>query len=236
MPRLEIKHENTIMYKLVCNDVNITEFYVGSTTNFTVRKDCHKKHCCKDIYKQHNFKVYQFIRANGGWGNWSMVEIEKFTCTDSKEGKKRERYWIETLKATLNCNIPSRTQSEYVLANKEKIAKNKKIYDLAHIEQIAEYHKIHYLANKEQITEYKKMYNSANKEKLAEQKKIYREANREQILAKKKIDYLANIEHLNERFECPCGMSYSRQHKERHYKTQRHSKYLTNTQSQSLAI
>jgi hypothetical protein len=128
MPRIAINYENTLMYKLVCNDLNITELYVGQTTNFTVRKDCHKKHCCKDIYKQHNFKVYQFIRENGGWSNWDMFEIEKYACVDSKEGKKRERYWIETLKATLNCNIPSRTQSEYVLANKEKIAKNQKKY------------------------------------------------------------------------------------------------------------
>ena len=56
---------------------------------------------------------------NGGWENWSMIEIEKFTCDDSREAHKRERFWVETLNATLNCQVPSRTKPERVEDNKE---------------------------------------------------------------------------------------------------------------------
>jgi hypothetical protein len=27
--------------------------------------------------------VYSTIRENGGWNNWSMVEIEKYPCKDA---------------------------------------------------------------------------------------------------------------------------------------------------------
>jgi hypothetical protein len=135
MPRIPINYANTLIYKLVCNDLNTTELYVGSTTDFTKRKNAHKSKCINELSKQHNFKVYQYIRANGGWSDWSMIEIEKFPCADSKEAKKRERYWIETLKAMLNCNIPSRTKSEWILANKEQIAEQKKIYNEANKER-----------------------------------------------------------------------------------------------------
>jgi hypothetical protein len=82
-----------------------------------------------------------------------MFEIEKFPCTDSKEARKRERHWIETLHSTLNCYIPSRTDAEYYNDNREEIAKNHKIYDLAHKEQKSERIKICNLANKEYLNE-----------------------------------------------------------------------------------
>ena len=113
MPRLAIKHENTIMYKLVCNDLNITDLYVGQTTNFTKRKNSHKCDCYNEGRINYGFKVYRFIRENGGWSNWSMIEIEKFKCDDSNEAHKRERFWVESLNATLNCKIPSRERTEY---------------------------------------------------------------------------------------------------------------------------
>ena len=42
MPRKEINYSKTIFYRLVCNDVNISECYVGHTTNFIKRKQLHK--------------------------------------------------------------------------------------------------------------------------------------------------------------------------------------------------
>lgn len=53
------------------------------------------------------------MRANGGWDNWDMVEIEKYNATDKQDLHKRERYHIETLKAVLNCELPGRTIKEY---------------------------------------------------------------------------------------------------------------------------
>jgi len=38
MPKKEIDYSNTIIYKIVCRDLNIKECYVGHTTNFTKQK------------------------------------------------------------------------------------------------------------------------------------------------------------------------------------------------------
>ena len=117
--------QNYVMYKIVCNDLNIIDSYVGHTTNFNIRKSDHKYNCNTANRKKYSYKVYQSIRVNGGWDNWSMIEIEKFICTDKYEACKRERYWIETLNATLNMVIPSRTKKEYyqkkILLKKQNI-------------------------------------------------------------------------------------------------------------------
>jgi hypothetical protein len=236
MPRLPINYENALIYKLVCSDLEVKEIHVGSTTNFTVRKDSHKNKCINELSKSYNFKVYQYIRSHGGWSNWSMIEIEKFPCTDSKEARKRERYWMETLRATLNCQTPSRSRSEWILDNREQITEYKKMYNLANKEQLAEYRKIYNEANKEQITEYKKINYLANKEQIAEYKKIHYLAHKEQIAENQKIYNEANKERLRQKIDCPCGGKYTHQSISIHFKTQKHTAYLANIQSQSLAI
>ena len=96
MPRSNINYSNCIIYKIVCNDYNIKELYVGSTTEFTKRKYRHKANCTSPKYTEYEYKVYEFIRNNGGWDNWSMIEIEKYPCNDGNEARARERYWCET--------------------------------------------------------------------------------------------------------------------------------------------
>ena len=124
MPRKEIQFENTIIYKLVCNDLTIKELYVGHTTHFTKRKAKHKSDCNNENGKKYNLKVYSFVRENGGWENWSMIQIEAHNCNSLNEACARERYWIETLNATLNSCIPCRTEieiKEYQKLNKDHI-------------------------------------------------------------------------------------------------------------------
>ena len=108
---------------------------VGSTTNFQRRKTEHKN---RSNNNKNNLKVYVYIRENGGWDNWDMVEVERYEATDKGNLHSRERYWIETLKSNLNGVIPTRTLKEYYEANKE--ASNKQC-------------KEHYEANKEAINE-----------------------------------------------------------------------------------
>jgi hypothetical protein len=216
MPRLPIDYSKTIIYKIVCNDLNITDVYVGSTTDFTRRKNEHKRCCTNEKTKSYNLKVYQTIRGNGGWNNFTMVEIEKYSCIDSNEAHARERYYLELLNAKLNIQIPTRTHKEYCetnknqlteynkeyrKVNKEQIAEQKKEYRKANKEQIVEYKKQYretnkekitdyYQNNKEHIKDYQKKYDEANKEKIAEYKKKYREANKEKIAEQKKQQYL----------------------------------------------
>jgi hypothetical protein len=72
-----------------------------------------KCRCNNPKDKSYNYKVYKFIREHGGWENWDMIMVEKYPCNDKLELHKKEREVFETLKATLNSEIPSRTQKEY---------------------------------------------------------------------------------------------------------------------------
>ena len=141
-----VDYKKSVIYKLCCDDTNIHDIYVGSTTNFTLRKSQHKGACNNPNNKDHNYNVYKFIRENGGWTNWDMVEIERYIAIDKRDLHKRERYWLENLGATLNKNIPSRTKKEsrkaYYQNNKEELLKRQK-----------EYKKAYYQNNQEEIKE-----------------------------------------------------------------------------------
>ena len=67
MPKIEIDYSNTIIYKITCKDPNITDVYVGHTTNFVQRKHAHKQSCINNKSSNHKCKLYEVIRNNGGW-------------------------------------------------------------------------------------------------------------------------------------------------------------------------
>ena len=126
MPRLPINYAKTLIYKIVCNDLNITECYVGHTTDFVCRKKSHKERCINEKDINHNLKIYKIIRDNGGWDNYSMIEIEKYPCNDANEACAKEREWFEILNCKLNNNFPQRSKEEYRIANRDEINKKKK--------------------------------------------------------------------------------------------------------------
>jgi hypothetical protein len=205
MPRLPIDYSKTIIYKIVCNDLNITDVYVGSTTDFIRRKGQHKTVCNNEKSKKYNLKVYQSIRQNGGWDNFTMIEIEKYPCNDSNEAHARERYYLELLNSTLNIQIPTRNIQEYYKDNKDKIKEYYEANKDKNKDKIKEYQKKYKEVNKDKLKdknkEYQKKYkevnkdklkeyNEANKLKIAEYRKQYREANKDKIAEQKKEYYL----------------------------------------------
>ena len=147
MPKKDPDYSKTIIYRIICKNPSITDCYVGHTTNFVERKCQHKYNCNNKKTKSY---VYQFIRANGGWENWDIVEIEKYPCNDSNEALKRERYNFELYNATLNNNIPSRTMKEWNNDNKE--------YQKEYRENNKEKKKEYYENNKDKIKLYHKIY------------------------------------------------------------------------------
>jgi hypothetical protein len=169
MPKTD--YSKCVMYKIVCNDLSITDCYVGHTTNFIKRKNSHKSCCFNQNSKEYNLKQYLFIRENGGWDNFSMIEIEKYPCNDGNEARARERYWFETLNANLNFEVPNRSFKEYVSIwleeNKDKNNEIKKKYRNTHKEEIAEYQKL----NHEKLISYWKEYRIKNKAIIAEKDK-----------------------------------------------------------------
>jgi len=116
-----VNYNNGIIYKICCKDLSITDIYVGSTTNFNKRKQHHKERMNVNHTKGH-YKIYKSMRDNGGFNNWSLIEIEKYPCDSKRELEKRERYWIDELKPTLNSLLPYVSESE----TKERIINYRK--------------------------------------------------------------------------------------------------------------
>ena len=108
-----VNYNNSMIYQICCKDTNIKEVYIGSTVNFKSRKSQHKSMCNNPKGKKYHLKLYQFIRAMGGWENWDMVLIDTVSCENKLELHKIERQYIEDTKLTLNCKIPSRSVKEY---------------------------------------------------------------------------------------------------------------------------
>ena len=114
MSRKSKDYKKTRIYKLVCNDPNCNEVYVGSTTGWRSRRNNHKSKSQNPKCKEYDYKVYRAMRETGGWGNWSMIELEHYPCKNIREQKARERHWVEALNATLNVNIPGGMTKEEI--------------------------------------------------------------------------------------------------------------------------
>jgi hypothetical protein len=106
MPKVEIDYSNTTIYKIICKDQNIKDVYVGHTTSFAQRKHAHKQNCINSKAKHYNCKVYEVIRANGGWSNWSMEIINFFNCADHYAARIKEHEYVLLLNANLNSIDP----------------------------------------------------------------------------------------------------------------------------------
>ena len=171
MPRTPIDYSKTLIYKLVHkDDLENKNIYIGSTTDFRRRKSQHKETCNNPNSMSYEFKLYQNIRANDGWNEWVMIEIEKFACTDKREAAARERYWCEHYNSELNMQVPGRTKKEWYNDNIEKFHKEQKIYrdELGGREKMMKYRQNH----NEELIEYNKRKYEKNREKILEQLKI----------------------------------------------------------------
>jgi hypothetical protein len=235
MPKIQIDYSNTIIYKICCKETNINDIYIGHTTNFIQRKNQHKKLCNNNNYSSRY--VYKFIRQNGGWDNWSMIQIENRNCKNKREAESIEQYWIEKLLPTLNVNKPYAMCKEepqlykqnWYEENKQKILeKAKKNYE-ENKEEKLEYQKEYVEKHKDQIYKYQKEYQKENKEKISEQKKIYREANKETAKIQQKQWREENKEKLkaerSQIIDCECGNSHTFGNKHRHLQSKVHINY-----------
>ena len=172
MPTCPINYANTIIYKLCCKDPEISDIYIGHTTNFTRRKQEHKRRSCDPKSKEYNMYKSIFIRDHGGWDNWDMIQICKISCLDVNEARRIERQHIESLKATLNKNIPSRTIPEYLLDHKEERNEKQRQYYLEHKEEIAEKNNQNNMDHNDEQCEKRRQYYLDHKDELCEKKRL----------------------------------------------------------------
>lgn len=233
------------VYKLCCNDVNVKEIYVGSSRSWARRKFEHKSRCNNENSKSHNLYVYQYIRDNGGFSNWSMISLYNGQFENKRELERKEREYIEELKSSLNKAIPTRTKQEYYEEHKEQINEYKKQWYGDNKTNQQEQQKVRYEKNKEKIIEKNKEYIKANKELVSIRKKQWYESNIEAISEKSKQKYQSNKEHIKNKskqnyilnkevileqmsrpYTCECGSTIRIGEKTRHLKTKKHQTYL----------
>jgi len=102
-------YNNTCIYKICCKDTNITDIYVGHTTDFYNRKHKHKSTCNNENSKNYFNYIYYIIRENGGWDNWEMIKLYHFPCESRTDAEIEERKCYEKLGAKLNSYNPHNT-------------------------------------------------------------------------------------------------------------------------------
>ena len=90
------------VYKIVCRDKEITEFYIGSSMDFDSRKNNHKSISNNLNRNDYCMPLYMFINVNGGFENWEIVVIKEYKFITKKELNINEQYYIDLLKPNLN--------------------------------------------------------------------------------------------------------------------------------------
>jgi len=83
------------------------------------------------LRKGYDIKLYKFIRANGGWENWDIVVLERFSCRNSLELLEREWTYDDKVNIELNHIVvrdPAKFQKQYYQDNKEKFKEYAKQY------------------------------------------------------------------------------------------------------------
>ena len=130
--------QNYYVYKLFNPDC--TEFYIGSTNDMKRRKRDHKHNCTNENSRDYNYKVYQYIRSNGGYSSWKYQILEHITTSINKyELHDLERKAIHDMKPSLNIRLPNRTTEQYRQDNRELLNQNMKQYYKNNIESIKQY-------------------------------------------------------------------------------------------------
>ena len=122
-----------IFYKIFCVDKSVELSYIGSTADWKQRNSSHKSVCNNENHRAYNTKIYKTIRANGGWGNFKMVEIGKQEQLTPQQAKQIEEKYRVELNADMNgrrCFLTEEEKQDYwknwYEKNKEKIKEKNK--------------------------------------------------------------------------------------------------------------
>lgn len=196
------KYSKGKIYRLV-NSVDDEE-YIGSTCGTLAKR----KHGHKQLAtKRPNQPVYSHFNKIG-FDNVSIVLIEEYPCNNKMELERRERYWIEQLKPTLNRYIPTRTTAEYCKDNADKRKEAFKVWYSDNKSRVSDRNKQNRVDKGEQLNiqsanfrannpEYSSTYYQNNKDKIKErQTKRKNEINAlaRQNYAKRKVENAEKIQ------------------------------------------
>jgi len=165
------------IYKIYCIDESIEDIYIGSTKDIHNRIKCHKTSCNNIKGKVYNLKVYQFIRAHGGFDNWLVEVIHERECEDGDKYEIEQEY-INLYEPKLNSNKSYRTEEQkkeytkqYRINNKEKIKKEKRESHIINKEKTNKRKRENYFKNKEKMKQQKRESYIRNKEKVKKKRR-----------------------------------------------------------------
>jgi hypothetical protein len=135
--------------------------YIGSCEYMRLRINRHKETCSNENSMGYNYKVYQFVRENGGWDYFDIVEICK--C-DIDKLRETEQYHMDFVKPSLN------TINAYVSEEdrRQQMRDCKKLYHKKNQDKNNEKSREYYHKNNEKLKENAKKYREKNKDKLKE--------------------------------------------------------------------
>jgi predicted GIY-YIG superfamily endonuclease len=83
-------------------------FYIGHTNNYDKRKREHLNACSDVKHKNHNNKLYKYMRE---YGNWVMEILEDFYAPDKEAALEKEQSYIDKLSPSFNMLAASARQS-----------------------------------------------------------------------------------------------------------------------------
>ena len=153
MEDIDERYENGVIYMIKHKTDDTKEYYIGSSYDFKNRCSTHKSNCNNEKSKDYNLKVYQYIRENGNWNEWTIVKLYDYPCKNKNELHLEEQIAVKEYKSKLNSRVPARTQKEYCIDNKDKILEQRKEYRNNNKEKIAQKDKEYRNNNKEKILE-----------------------------------------------------------------------------------
>ena len=155
------------IYIIKSKEQSLHDFYIGSTEDMRNRKHKHKYDCYSKNGPKYNYKLYKFIRANGGWENFEMIQIASVWDKATKTLFQIEQDYIDQYKPNLNTLRAYRSEE----CDKQHRENNKEYYKEwrdKNKEYHKEYKKEHYEKNKDRILEKCKEYYHKNKDRISE--------------------------------------------------------------------
>jgi hypothetical protein len=114
------------IYKMIYTIYKISiagEDYIGSTRDLKQRIGTHKFSCNTPSDHNYHYKLYQHIRANGGYDCCEITPIEEFDCETKRQAECREEHWRREYKSLLNMKRAYQTENERILQSRESSKK-----------------------------------------------------------------------------------------------------------------
>jgi len=145
------------IYRIVSINPELTNCYIGKTSNLHVRIIQHKSDCSNINSHRHNLPIYKYIRENGGFDNFEFINLKDEWLDGAENASTYEQHFFELyggFAQCLNINYPNR-----------KVQVTSLLYYYEHQDHVKKYQAKYRTEHKEQSKKYQFIYRNRNKNK-----------------------------------------------------------------------